>query len=176
MKTPGAVYKKLREVKFHHLIDLYRKYLKRMPQNCKYNYTYTIHGDDSKDYQIGFCLLHQDDLLLKSAPQDFSGRLPDIYVAPRLAGVAPHLLDICQALGDCRNCNAFVQKHNRQTIKELFEKELAIKEIRETKYPDICALEWVLERSSVGIPPKNYFQALINEIKKILRIKNRSNV
>lgn len=174
MRTPGAVYKKLREVKFHHLIDLYRKYLKKIPPNCKYNYAYILHGANGKDYPVGLCLWHQEDIIPKGSPQEFVTRLPDVFVAPRLSGVTPHLLDICQAVADCQNCNAFVKKYDRQTIKELFEKELAIKEIRETKYPDICALEWVLERSSVGIPLKNYFQALTDVIKKILRIKNRS--
>jgi hypothetical protein len=164
MRTSGVIYKKLRDIKFHHLIDLYRKYLKKIPQNCKYNYIYLLQGDESKSHQIGLCLCHQEHLIQKGSPQEFVTRLPNIHSAPRLAGITPHLLDICQAVEDCQNCNAFVHKHTRQTIKELFEKELSIKKIREEKYPDICALEWVLERSSVGISSKNFFLILINKL------------
>jgi hypothetical protein len=159
MKTSGAVYKKLREVKFHHLIDLYRKYLKKTPLNCKYNYLYVLTDRDGQEREIGLCLVHQEDVMLKLGPS-------------RLSGIIPHLMDICEAEEDCRHCNAFVSKYDRQAVKELFEKELATKSIRETKYPDICALEWVLERSAVGISSLgNIFQILINGIKKILKHK-----
>jgi hypothetical protein len=157
MKTSGAVYKKLREVKFHHLIALYRKYLKKIPQNCKYNYLYVLQGRDGIEHEVGLCLFHQEGVVLKIDP-------------PRLSGIMPHLMDICEAAEDCRHCDAFVSRYDRQGVKDLFEKELATKSIKVEKYPDICALEWVLERSAVGIAPLgNIFQILINGIKKILK-------
>jgi hypothetical protein len=157
MKTAGAVYRKLKEAKFRHLIALYRRHLKRSPENCKYNYPYLFTGSDSNPYEIRLCLCHQEEL-----PVD-----------PNLTGIIPHLVDVCEELEDCQTCNAFVLRHSREDIKNLFEKQLSIKNVREKKYPDICALEWVLERSSVGIPPMNKFWILINRIKNIL-IKNRS--
>jgi hypothetical protein len=162
MKTAGAVYRKLKEAKFRHLIALYRKYLKRTPINCKYNYAYILHAEDGKEYQVRLCLCHQEKMTIEDGT--------------RLSGVIPHLVDVCQATEDCQNCNAFVSKHDRNSIKILFEKELSTKNIRESKYPDICALEWVLERSSVGIPARNGLQNLIDEIKKILRPRNRSGL
>jgi hypothetical protein len=157
MKTAGAIYKKLREVKFHHLIDLYRKYLKKIPENCKYNYSYALQGRDGKEHIVGLCLFHQEDVVVKTDP-------------PRLSGIMPHLMDVCEANEDCRHCDAFIQRYDRQSIKELFENELAIKSIRETKYPDICALEWVLERSSVGILPAWNLWALLKR-----KFKNSKN-
>jgi hypothetical protein len=159
MKTAGAVYKKLKQIKFHHLIVMYRKYLKKTPENCKYNHAYVLNGNNGQEYKVGLCLFHQEDAVFNSNP-------------PTLSGILPHLLDVCEAVEDCQNCNAFVRKYDRQMVKDLFEKELAIKSIRETKYPDICALEWVLERSSIGISPlRNIFQKLFCEIKKILKHK-----
>jgi hypothetical protein len=162
VKTAGAVYKKLKEVRFHHLIALYRKYLKRVPQNCKYNYAYVSYGNDGKESQIGLCFLHQENIP-DNIPQDLT---------PRLSGLIPHLVDICQAMEDCRNCNAFVKRHDQRSIKELFEKELSIKKIRQAKYPDICALEWVLERSFQEMPP-SFFQTLKDGIRRILKSKKQ---
>ena len=40
MKNTRAVYQKLREIKYYHLVLLYKRYLKRLPENCKYNCPY----------------------------------------------------------------------------------------------------------------------------------------
>jgi hypothetical protein len=162
MKTSGAVYKKLKEVKFRHLIVLYKKYLKKVPENCKYNFPYELQGTNGQRRIIGLCLFHQENKTIKVEP-----------IGPiRLSGIVPHLVDLCESDEDCQNCNAFVHKYDRQMVKDLFEKELSDKKTRETKYPDICALEWVLERSSVGILSTNgFFQKLIYGIKKLLGIK-----
>jgi hypothetical protein len=46
----------------------------------------------------------------------------------------------------CQNCNAFLLKYNKDNVKRLFDEELNNKNLKEKKYPDICALEWVLEQ------------------------------
>jgi hypothetical protein len=150
MRTAGAVYKKLREVKFHHLVVLYKKLLKKSPENCTYNKFYVFTGSDGKKHEIRLCMLHQEQ------------------------GVQLHLIDVCQAGEDCADCNAFVLKYSRENIKKILENELSNKKIKETKYPDICALEWVLERSAVGITPVGWIQALYVRIKNLI-LKTKSH-
>lgn len=152
MRSPGAVYKKLKEAKFRHLINLYKIYLKRIPENCKYNYTYNSTDNKGEKFQIKLCLLHQENLK---------------FQAHQLKGIIPHLVDVCEEVEDCQNCNAFVCGYNREMVKDIFEKELYNKNIKEKKYPDICALEWVLERSSVGIPALTGIKALFLKLKSL---------
>jgi hypothetical protein len=126
MKSARAISQKLREVKYHHLVKFYKKYLKKSPENCLYNYPYQF-VSDNEDHEIHLCLLHQPNLDLKT-------------------GVFPHLIDICQEMKHCQNCNAFLLKYNKDNVKRLFDEELNNKNLKEKKYPDICALEWVLEQ------------------------------
>jgi hypothetical protein len=153
MRSPGSVYKKLKEVKFRHLINLYKIYLKRVPENCKYNYTYNSIDNNGQKFQIKLCLLHQDNLHIESH---------------QLKGIIPHLVDVCACVEDCQNCNAFVCRFNKEDAKKIFEEELSNKSIREKKYPDICALEWVLERSSVGVFPITGIKAFFIKIKNLI--------
>lgn len=154
MKTSGAVYKKLKEIKFRHLIVLYRTLLKRVPDNCKYNYGYDLISK-GETHHIRLCLCHQWD--------------QDLPENNNLRGVLPHLVDICNEVSDCQNCNAFAPKYNRDQIKELFEEELKTKEIREKKYPDICALDWVLERCTFK---PSIFSIIKEKILNFLQLKN----
>lgn len=148
MRSSGAVYRKLKEVKFHHLVVLYKKFLKKTPENCTYNKLYSFLGGDGKQHEIRLCMLHQEN------------------------GIQTHLVDVCQADEDCVGCNAFVLRYSREDIKKMIEDELSVKKIKEEKYPDICALEWVLERSAVGIPPVSWIWALYFKIKKAI-LKNK---
>lgn len=125
VRNVREIYIKLREVKHFHLVKLYKKFLKKIPSNCKYNYPYKF-SIDNKDVEIRLCLLHQPSLDLKS-------------------GITPHLIDLCQEPVHCINCNAFLFKHTKESIKKDFEEELKDQKIKTEKYPDVCALEWVLE-------------------------------
>jgi hypothetical protein len=154
MRNPGATYRKLREVKYFHLVVLYKKLSKRIPCNCRYNYCYKFIGDGGVEKEIRLCLLHQDNLDLKN-------------------GVIPHLVDVCEEQHHIRNCNGFVLKHTKDTIKNIFEEELGNKNIKEKKYPDICALEWVLERSAVGLPPFTWIQELFYKLKNLIITRNK---
>lgn len=146
MRNPGTVYKKLREVKHHHVVALYKKHLERIPENCKYNELYRFTDEDNKIHIVRLCMIHQ--------PDDGS--------------VIPHLLDACEQKHHCENCNGFVPKYTKQQIKEMFQESLENKKIRSEKYPDICALEWVLEKSVPGIPPFNWIQKVYYSIKRYL--------
>jgi len=153
MRTAGAVFRKLKEAKFRHWAVLYKKLSKKSPENCKYNCGYQFKGNDNKIYGIKLCLLHQENINLKS-------------------GVQPHLIDVCQAEEDSFQCNAFINRYSKEDIKALFLEELNTKKIKEAKYPDICALEWVLEKYVVGFPPISTIQVLYFKIKKlVLRTK-----
>ena len=149
MRTAGAIYRKLKEVKFRHWVVLYRQLSIKIPENCKYNHSHTFLGNDGKNYTIKLCLLHQENINLKD-------------------GIQPHFLDVCQTEKDSRECNGFLNKYSKEEIKQIFLNELNSKKNKETKYPDICALEWVLERSVVGIPPLSTLQALYFRIKNII--------
>ncbi len=147
MKSAGEVFRKLKEAKFRHWVIILKKLSRKTPDNCKYNYTYNFNGENGQPYTLKLCMLHQDSTDLKS-------------------GIYPHLIDVCQADSDCQNCNAFIAKYSRDDIKNIFEQELTTKSIKEKKYPEICALEWVLEKYNEGYPPVSWFQALYFRIKK----------
>ncbi len=135
MRSVRSVYSKLRDVRHHHLKKLYKIHLKKIPENCKYNVPYPI----SKKVSVRLCLLHQPDIDLSK-------------------GVHPHLIDVCQDPSHCTHCNAFICRFTKKDVQEIFEGQLKDTKIKMKKYPDITALEWVLERSVTGIPPLNYIQ------------------
>lgn len=143
MKNPREIFIKLREVKYHYLIKFYKQFLKKIPVNCLYNHLYKFTAENGKEVEIYLCLLHQPHINLDS-------------------GIFPHLIDICQEPYHCINCNAFVFKHTKESIKEDFEEELKTAEpkIKAQKYPDICALEWVLDFSSTTIKDLNLFEKI----------------
>jgi len=93
---------------------------------------------------------------------------PDLDLS---AGVYPHLIDVCQIPGHCTNCNGFICRYTKEDVQKIFEEELNNQKVKSKKYPDICALEWVLEQSVVGIPPLNYIQKIYFFFKKIISKK-----
>ena len=149
MKTAGEIYRKLKEAKFRHWLVIYKKLSRKTPENCKFNYKHQLIRDDGPSIYLGLCLLHQESL-------DLSDK---IY---------PHLIDICHSDSDCNNCNAFIHRYTRDDIKILFEQELSTKQIKEKKYPDICALEWVLDKYNEGFSPITWIQAFFFKIKNLI--------
>ena len=141
MKNVRTVYQKLREVKYVHLLKLYKYYLKRIPENCRYNYKYTFYSD-GKEKEIRLCLLHQENIDLKK-------------------GVFPHLIDVCEELEGCKNCNAFIIKYSKEDVKKIF-----IQQLKDRKYPDICSLEWVLDQGNSEIPVIGIFSKIFLFIKR----------
>lgn len=148
MKNIRDVYQKLREVKHYHVVKLYKFYNRKVPENCKYNHQYEIY-ENKTSVKIGLCLLHQPNLDLRSS-------------------VYPHLIDICQFPHHCSSCNGFAIKYSKEEIKDIFEEELKNIKLKEKKYPDICALEWVLEKSVIGLPPFSTIQKIYYAIKRWL--------
>jgi hypothetical protein len=148
MRSASAVFRKLKEAKFRRLVALYKNLFRKIPDNCKYNYQYDFVGSDDKLYSIKLCLIHHQNFI-------------DLQQNT-------HLIDVCQNEEDCKNCNGFIPKYSREEIKEIFDNELKTKSIKESKYPEICALEWVLERYETGHPPLSWFQALYFKIKNVI--------
>lgn len=148
MRNVRSVYQKLKEVKHVHQVKLYKKFLRRAPENCKYNYEYAFGGKAT----VRLCLLHQPDVDLKNS-------------------IFPNLIDICQDMQKCTACDAFIFRYSKEDLKEIFNKGLENKKFKEKNFPDLCALEWVLEQSVVGIPPLNYIERFWFFIKKILSKK-----
>lgn len=145
MRSVHAVYTKLRDVKHVHLVKLYKKHLKRTPENCVYNVKYNISGKTT----VRLCFLHQPEASLQK-------------------GIFPHLIDVCQDMQHCTDCNAYICKNSREDVQKIFEERLQNKKLKEREYPDICALEWVLERNVLGIPPLSTIQKIWFIIKKWL--------
>lgn len=148
MKSIRDIYLKLRDVKFHHQVILYKKYFKSIPENCKYNTVHYISGAQ-KDVSIRLCTLHQPDR--------------------SIGKVFPNLIEVCSTPGHCTNCNAFVCKYTKNDIQKIFLEELKDKRIKVRKYPDIVALEWVLCKSDS--PSINLFHRIRYRVKKILTKK-----
>jgi len=144
MRNTRAVYQKLRDIKFLYLTKLYKKYLKKIPESCKYNYPYKIEADKF----IRLCLLHQPELDLKK-------------------GVYPHLIEVCEDINHCSNCNAFTLKYTKEDLKKVLLEELNDPKLKEKKYPEICALEWVLEQTPTEIPHETIYQKLWCILKEI---------
>ena len=145
MRKVREIYEKMRQVKYHHLVKLYKTFLKRKPENCRYNYPYSLKKDKIETV-IYLCLLHQPKSNLPDGR--FLWPPPD----PDNAKIQPHLVDICHEIHHCSHCNAFVFRHSKKSLKDLFEEKLKDKKFKEKEYPDICALEWVLEKSVTEIP------------------------
>ena len=104
MRSVRSVYTKLRDVRYHYQIKFYKKYLKKIPENCKYNVPYEV--SEGKNTTIRLCMLHQPDLDLST-------------------GVYPHLIDVCQIPGHCTNCNGFICRYTKEDVQKIFEEELS---------------------------------------------------
>jgi len=148
MRSPGSVFKKLKEVKYRHLTLFYKKYFKKIPENCKYNYKYEFMSDGQKK-QIRLCLLHQEN-------------------TDSLVGLDLKFIDVCEQMHHCSRCDAFIFRYTKEDIKSIFEEELSNQSIKEKKYPEICALEWVLEKSVAGTLLISWPQVLYYYIKRVL--------
>ena len=121
----------MREVKYRHLVVLYRQLFRRTPENCRYNLLYVFKGTDGRPHEVRLCMLHQKH-------------------HDSLREVVPNLLDACEEQSGCNRCEVFIPRLTKEQVRNLFEAELKDKDLRQKKYPDICALEWVLERSEIG--------------------------
>lgn len=165
MKKVRDVYQKLREVKYHHLVKMYKFLLKRVPDNCRYNYPYFLKKDKCST-TINLCFLHQPE---ENIPKP---RLIWPISYPEDIKINPQLLDICKEVHHCSLCNAYIPRYTKEEISKKFEENLKDIKYKEKYYPDICALEWVLEQSVLGMPPFNWFQKIYFFTKKKLS-KNR---
>lgn len=165
MKKIRQIYQKLRDVKYHHLVRLYTKGLKRTPDNCRYNYPYFIKKDKAFT-TVNLCLLHQPE---SNIPK---GRFIWPPINPDNSKIQPHLLDICQEIHHCIHCNAFVFRYTKKEIQERFNESLKDKRFKEKEYPDLCALEWVLEKPAADIP----FIGLMEKILLFLKFKKPEKV
>ena len=149
MRSPGVVYRKLKEAKYQHLVELYKKHLKKSPQNCKYNYKYVFLDVDGNQKEMRICLYSQN----------------------REEGLEPFRIDLCEVLRHVQQCNAFILKNTRESVKILFEKELKDIKIKAVKYPDICALEWVLEKPAYEAGNLGFIERLLYKLKNLFTNK-----
>jgi hypothetical protein len=151
VRQSGSVYRKLREVRYRHLAVFFQQNFRKTPENCRYNYRYIFKGTDGQQHEVRLCLLHQKN-------------------HDSVKDIVPTLLDACEEQAGCTRCDAFIPRFTKEQLRDRFDAELKNKDSRQN-YPDICALEWVLERSVVGLPPFTWIQSVYFYIKRKL-LKN----
>lgn len=149
MKSAHEISRKLKDIKFRHWTIFYKNMTKRIPENCKYfiYQKFLVSNSSSKKekVEIGLCMIHQD-------------------TTNSTKGLYPHLLDICT---DCTTCNGFVPKLTREEIKKIFIQEIETKLIKEKKYPEICAMEWVLDKYDDGYPIISKLYIIFYKLRKL---------
>lgn len=149
MRSYKDIYRKLKEVKFKHLVLLYRHHSRRMPENCRYNCRYVFTDRDGNEQVLRLCLLNQH------------------YIDTLNKGIFPQLVDVCQQPEHSTNCSEWIQRLTKEEIQQIFKQELETPQIKNQKYPDIAALEWVLERTALEIPPLSWLGVAWYYIKKL---------
>lgn len=116
MKREGKVEEKLRDLRYEHLKSKMEENLTPVPENCKHNYQYTAEDDDGEEVTVGLCMLGSDN------PQEWPG-------------------NVCDAPQTAEKCPFFEPKKSEEELKEEFRDE-----IDRGEYPDLTALQWVLDR------------------------------
>jgi hypothetical protein len=133
MRSAGAISRKLKEVRYRHIAAIFKNHFKRIPKNCRFNWNHAFVDGGGVRRELGLCLFD-----------------PANPTMPKQLMVNPSVVDVCQDIQACSRCNAFVYRYTKDDLKILFEEELKNPKTRSTKYPDICALEWVLERTGAS--------------------------
>jgi hypothetical protein len=119
MKSPGVIYRRYRQLKRKLLYDKLVRARQQEHGNCFYGETLT---NMDGPHEIGgswfrVCMYDYDPKTRK--------------------------LVYCTCPGDC---NAFANKWSKEKVEKLFEQELSDWKTKVEKYPELVALEWVLDK------------------------------
>lgn len=128
MKSPTDITEKVKQLKFEYLKAFYRQKLAREPQNCVYNREIVIRDDKTVVTRV--CTYFSDEATYQ----------------------------ICDTSECSRKCNAFVERYNKQQLREFMERDI---EESPEKYPEVMALAWVLDK--VELPVGNL--SIIDKLK-----------
>ena len=117
MKSPGIIYRRYRQLKRKLLYDKIVRARETRHSNCHYGKVID-HGSPAGPCFTRFCVCSYDYSLNKDM-----------------------VLCTCP-----RECNAFVSKWTREKVEYEFNKELEDYKTKLDKYPELVALEWVLDK------------------------------
>lgn len=121
MKSPGVVYRRYRQLKRKLLYEKMVKARKIEFCNCHYGVTLDMFGDDFGHFSyVQICSYDY-------APAQFDIRKPFVCTNPR-------------------ECSAFASIWTKEKVLEQFEKELNDWDTKQKLYPELVALEWVLDK------------------------------
>lgn len=118
MKSPGIIYRRYRQLKKKILYDKLIKARQRIHENCHYG------KNLSRFYVVGMDPIEVPLCMFRYDPDDKK-------------------IELCTFP---KECNAFICKWTKEKVIEEFEKELSDWGIKQKLYPDMIALEWVLDK------------------------------
>lgn len=126
MRDEKHVRKKLLELKQKHLRRKLHKHLQPLPENCKHNQTHVgTNKEEDGQEEVGLCMLGHENI------EEWPG-------------------NICEAPEKAEKCPFFNPKRSKEELIEEFKEEMKDPEVLAYEYPDIAALQWVLE-NEVGL-------------------------
>jgi hypothetical protein len=153
MKSPGIIYRRYRQLKRKILYDKLIAARKVEFCNCHYSVTLDMFGDSFGHFAyVQICSYDY-------APAQFDVRKPFVCTNPR-------------------ECNAFASKWTKDKVIAQFEKELKEWDKKQELYPELVALEWVLDKElsdakkSPGLLEK-FIVSTIEFMEKVLKFISR---
>lgn len=124
MRRPHDIRKKLKDMQNKKLSEEIKEKLRVCPKNCVFNQMVRLNGDNVR---VSLCTYgqHPPD---KGQPLDISKIIT------------------CTTVKQAKECNARIPRYaNEEEAKASVAKELSDTQVRVSKYPEIVALEWVLD-------------------------------
>jgi len=153
MKSPGIIYRRYRQLKRKIVYDKIVEARKVVFCNCHYAVTLDMFGDSFGHFSyVRICSYDY-------TPAQFDVRKPFICTNPK-------------------ECNAFTSKWTKDKVVAQFEKELEDPDKKQELYPELVALEWVLDKElsdamkSPGFLEK-FIVSIIEIMEKVLKFISR---
>lgn len=112
MKTPTEIKQKIRNIEYEYLKRVYQARLSKEPQNCLYNKRVVLPGSEKAITRV--CAYFTD----------------------------ADTIQACNTSECSRNCNAFVCRHDKKTLRDLLQEDVRS---NPTKYPELMVLGWTLD-------------------------------
>lgn len=120
MRSPGVIYRRYRQLRKKLLFDKVVEASKQKHTNCHYGKLLQYYEEKSTDLvnrRVCLCLY------------------------PCQRGDDPEICDCPQ------ECNAYVNKWTRELIEKKFNEEISDPNVKAMLYPELCVMEWVLDKS-----------------------------
>jgi hypothetical protein len=123
MRSPGVIYRRYRQLKRKLLYDRIVQARKTCHDNCHYGRSINTETEGRGTICFKLCVYGFD-------PESADSKKPELCTNPS-------------------ECNAFVNKWTKEKVVQSFEEDLNNWEVKSRKYPELVALEWVLDKDLV---------------------------